>query len=102
MSRLLMMGMALTLLSGCSHFRQAQDSVTHYQCGTMPLTVTQTQVQGREQIAFFLDGERHRLTQVANESGTQYGDDKYTFVRNGNQAAIQRDGKLIVDDCVLK
>ncbi|MFP1798321.1 MliC family protein [Lonsdalea quercina] len=102
MSKLLLMGMSLMLLSGCSHFRHAQDNVMHYQCGTMPLTVTQTQVQGREQIAFFLDGERHRLTQVSDESGIRYGNDKYTFIRNGNQAAIQRDGKLIVGDCVLK
>ncbi|MFP1980494.1 MliC family protein [Lonsdalea quercina] len=102
MSKLLLMGMALMLLSGCSHFRHAQDNVMHYQCGTMPLTVTQTQVQGREQVTFFLDGERHRLTQVADEFGIRYADDKYTFVQHGNQAEIQRDGKLIVDDCVLK
>ncbi|OSM99522.1 MliC family protein [Lonsdalea populi] len=102
MNSMLLTGAALLLLSGCSQFRHGQDNVMHYQCGTMPLTVTQTQMQGHEQVAFFLDGERLRLRQVADGSGKRYSNDNYTFVRNGNRAAIQRDGKLIVDDCVLR
>ncbi|OSN04386.1 lysozyme inhibitor [Lonsdalea britannica] len=102
MNRMWLAGTALVLLSGCSQFRHAQDNVMHYQCGTMPLTVTQTQQQGHEQVAFLLDGERLRLSEIADSAGARYSDDNYTFERTGNRAAIQRNGKLIVDDCVLK
>lgn len=102
MNRMLLTGTALLLVSGCSQFRHAQDNVTHYQCGTMPLTVTQTQGQGHEQVAFLLDGERLRLPLASEGSGARYSNDNYTFLRNGHRATIQRGGKLIVDDCVLK
>ncbi|PWC14082.1 lysozyme inhibitor [Brenneria roseae subsp. americana] len=96
-------GMALVLLSGCSYFTPEKTEETlHYQCGTMPLTVTmQTGEQSSSQVSFLLDGERHILPLAVSASGARYSDGTYTFWSKGNHAFIQRGDRVIVDDCIL-
>ncbi|MFC3395416.1 MliC family protein [Brenneria rubrifaciens] len=98
-----LMGTALVLLSGCGYFTPEQTVETfHYQCGTMPLTVTmQTGEKSSSQVSFLLDGDRHHLPQVISASGTRYSDGTYTFWSKGNHAFIQRGERVIVDDCIL-
>lgn len=91
---------ALLLLSGCSQFtHQRQVQTLHYQCGTLPLTVTITEQQQAE---FLLDGERHLLPQTPAASGTRYSDDKYTFWSKGDNAFVQRGDRIIISDCALR
>nr|WP_113869093.1 MliC family protein [Brenneria salicis]NMN91874.1 membrane-bound inhibitor of C-type lysozyme [Brenneria salicis ATCC 15712 = DSM 30166]RBP58335.1 membrane-bound inhibitor of C-type lysozyme [Brenneria salicis ATCC 15712 = DSM 30166]RLM29339.1 lysozyme inhibitor [Brenneria salicis ATCC 15712 = DSM 30166] len=95
-------GMALVLLSGCSYFAAKPTVETlHYQCGTMPLTVTMLPAETSSQASFLLDGERHVLPQVVSASGAKYSDGTYTFWSKGNQAFVQRGERVIVDDCTL-
>ncbi|WP_409310809.1 MliC family protein [Pectobacterium sp. B1J-3] len=98
-----LMGMALVIISGCSYFAPKQSVETlHYQCGTMPLTVTmQSGDKSSSQVSFLLDGERHNLPQVISASGARYSDGSYTFWSKGNHAFIQRGERVIVDDCLL-
>ncbi|AOR65633.1 MliC family protein [Pectobacterium wasabiae] len=99
----LLTGAVLILLSGCSYFGHKQTVETlHYQCGTMPLTVTLQ--QGGEkpaQVSFLLDGERLVLPQVVSASGVRYSNATYTFWSKGERAFIQRGERVIVDDCML-
>ncbi|MEQ9769441.1 MliC family protein [Pectobacterium jejuense] len=99
----LLTGTALILLSGCSYFGHKQTVETlHYQCGTMPLTVTLQQGgEATPQVSFLLDGERLTLPQVVSASGVRYSNDTYTFWSKGDRAFIQRGERVIVDDCVL-
>ncbi|MCO7261410.1 MliC family protein [Dickeya zeae] len=94
---------ALVLLSGCAHFMPtAQPQTLHYQCGTMPLTVTLNPGQKVDSVTFLLDGEPHTLPQVPAASGTRYSDDRYTFWSKGKQTFIVRGDRIIVNDCVLQ
>ncbi|UPT55680.1 MliC family protein [Dickeya zeae] len=99
----LFMAGALVLLSGCAHFMPtAQPQTLHYQCGTMPLTVTLNPGQKVDSVTFLLDGESHTLPQVPAASGARYSDDRYTFWSKGQQAFIVRGDRIIVNDCVLQ
>lgn len=85
------------LLAGCSHvIPQKKNQTLHYQCGTTPLTVA---LNAEENTASFLmDGERLKLQLV---SGAQYSDGKYTFWSKGPHAFVERNGRVIMSDCVL-
>lgn len=85
------------LLAGCSHvIPQKKNQTLHYQCGTTPLTVA---LNGEENTArFLLDGEQLKLQQV---SAAHYSDGKYTFWSQGPQAFVERNGRVIMSDCVL-
>lgn len=94
-------GGALLLLSGCSYFgHQPTDETLHYQCGTMPLTVTLQNDSSPPQVRFLLDGERQRLPRVISASGARYSDGAYTFWMKGERAFVQRGERVIVDDCL--
>ncbi|MEH2921447.1 MliC family protein [Samsonia erythrinae] len=99
----LLMGTALILLSGCSYFGHQQTVETrHYQCGTMPLTVTLQQGgKAPSQVSFLLDGERLILPQTVSASGVKYSNETYVFWSKGDRAFIQRGERVIVDDCRL-
>lgn len=93
----------IILLSGCSHFnQQAPVKTLHYQCGTLPLTVTLKQDTQPEEVHFLLDGERLQLAQVVAASGTKYSNGRYTFWSKGDRAFIERDEHIIADDCLLQ
>ncbi len=93
--------LAGVMLSACSGFSHRTPIETlHYQCGTMPLTVTVQQQPS--QVNFLLDGERLQLPEVASASGTQYSNGRYTFWRKGEQAFVQRGQHVIVDDCIVQ
>lgn len=90
-------------LAGCSQFQHQAESPTqelHYQCGTLPLTVTLD--KPARQVSMVLDGEQLKLKQVESASGTKYSDSHYTFWSKGNQAFVQRGDNVIIDDCVQK
>ncbi|KFK94722.1 MULTISPECIES: MliC family protein [unclassified Serratia (in: enterobacteria)] len=89
------------LLAGCNsyHALQKKNQTLHYQCGTTPLTVA---LNAEENTASFLmDGERLKLKQVQAASGAQYSDDKYRFLTKGSNAVLERNGKVIMNDCTL-
>lgn len=90
------------LLSGCSYFQPHEQSaeVLHYQCGTMPLTVTLD--NAKEEVGFIIDGKSVTLKEQVSGSGARYADDTYTFWSKGDTAFIERNDKVIVDDCQLK
>ncbi|AUH00518.1 MliC family protein [Pectobacteriaceae bacterium CE70] len=98
----LLTGGALLLLSGCSQWIGEQEHTLHYQCGTMPLTVTMIEQPRQSHVTFLLDGELHTLQQTPSASGVRYSDGKYTFWSKGNHAFIQRGSNIIVNDCILK
>ncbi|WP_337262431.1 MULTISPECIES: MliC family protein [unclassified Serratia (in: enterobacteria)] len=85
------------LLAGCSHvIPQKNNQTLHYQCGTTPLTVA---LNAEENTASFLmDGERLQLPRVAE---AQYSDGKYRFWTKGPHAFVERNGRVIMSDCVL-
>ncbi|ADW74372.1 MULTISPECIES: MliC family protein [Rahnella] len=90
-------------LAGCSQFSHQTESPTeelHYQCGTLPLTITLD--KPAQQVSMVLDGEQLKLKQIESASGTQYSDGHYTFWSKGNQAFVQRGENVIIDDCVQK
>ena len=90
---------ASILLTACSGFGPKTSVETlHYQCGTLPLTVT---VNHRPaEVKFLLDGERLQLPEVVSASGSKYSNGRYTFWSKGEQAFVQRGDHVIVDDCV--
>ncbi len=95
----------LTVLSvlatgACSRLHRGADvQVLHYQCGTTPLTVRQN--NRLSQVNLILDGKRLTLPQVASASGVRYDNGHYVFWSKGNRAFIERDGRVIMDDCIL-
>lgn len=89
-------------LSGCSAFGHKEPIKTvHYQCGTLPLTVTLQQDVQPPQARFLLDGERLQLPLIASASGEKYSNGRYTFWTKGDHAFVQRAEQVIVDDCLL-
>ncbi|WP_380180529.1 MliC family protein [Kalamiella sp. sgz302252] len=87
------------LLSGCLSHPPDQVKKLHYRCGTLPLTVLLD--NGRQQINLILDGNPLTLKQQPAASGTRYANDQYVFWSKGDGAFIERNGKVIVDDCRL-
>ncbi|WP_369815691.1 MliC family protein [Erwinia sp. ErVv1] len=94
-------GFTLVLLSGCSMFHAPPDEqkTLHYTCGTLPLTVVLD--NAREEVNLILDGNPVTLKQQVAASGTRYSDGTYTFWSKGDEAFIERNGKLIINDCRL-
>lgn len=64
----------------------------------LPLTVTLD--NARERVNFILDGQQLSLPQVA--SGAHYSDGQYSFWSKGERAFIERQDKIIVDDCIIQ
>nr|WP_024967958.1 MliC family protein [Pantoea sp. IMH] len=95
----LLAGVAM-LLSGCSLLNvQEPQKTLHYTCGTMPLTVQLDNAQ--QQVQLILDGKPLTLTQEVAASGTRYSDGTYLFWSKGRDAFIERNDKVIVNDCRL-
>lgn len=93
---------ALVALSGCSYFHSGPENATqtlHYTCGTLPLTVKLDNRQ--QQVSLIMDGKPLVLKQQIAASGTRYSDGQYTFWSKGNGAFIERNDRIIVDDCQL-
>ncbi|WP_338563348.1 MliC family protein [Erwinia sp. E_sp_B04_7] len=91
----------LALLSGCSYFHPApeQQKMLHYTCGTMPLTVSLD--NARQEVNLILDGNPLTLKQQEAASGTRYSDGNYVFWSKGDGAFIERNDKIIINDCLL-
>lgn len=90
----------IVLLSGCSLFGQSQQEAQtlHYLCGTLPLTVKITPQQAR----LIMDGQPLTLTEQESASGVRYSDGTYTFWSKGDSAFIERNQRIIVNDCQLQ
>ena len=86
-------------LVGCSYVLPQNSQTLHYQCGTTPLTVS---LDGNEStVSMLMDGEQLKLKQVLAMSGAKYSDGKYTFWSKGQNAYLERNGKVIMSDCTL-
>lgn len=48
-----------------------------------------------------MDGEQLTLKQVLAMTGAKYSDGKYTFWSKGQNAYLERNGKVIMSDCTL-
>ncbi len=90
------------LLSGCGllHKQDVAPLTLHYQCGTLPLTVTQD--NARQQVSFILDGKPLTLTQTVSASGARYSDGTYVFWSKGDGAFVERNDKIVINDCELQ
>jgi len=102
MKKKLMLAAALFTLSGCglmSNSDSQQIETLHYTCGTMPLTVKLDNRQ--QQVSLIMDGKPLTLKQQVAASGTRYSDGNYVFWSKGNGAFIERNDKIIIDDCQL-
>ncbi|MDT0174966.1 MliC family protein [Pantoea sp. RRHST58] len=99
-----LMLVATLLLSGCGLLhKQAEGPQTlHYRCGTLPLTVTLDNAS--EQVSFIMDGQPLTLKRAISASGARYSDsdEKYVFWTKGDTAFIERDDKIVVNDCQLQ
>lgn len=93
---------AVLLLAGCGLMnRQAEQPQTlHYRCGTLPLTVTLD--NANEQVSFIMDGQPLTLKRAMSASGARYSDGKYVFWTKGESAFIERDDKIVINDCALQ
>lgn len=89
---------AVLMLTGCS-LVQSKNETLHYQCGTTRLTVMQDNKQ--DKVSLVLDGKQLTLPQVRAASGAKYSDGHYTFWSKGNAAFVERDEKVIINDCML-
>lgn len=88
------------LLAGCGLFgkRPQETQTLHYLCGTLPLTVKIT----GQQAHFIMDGQPLNLKQQVSASGTRYSDGTYSFWSKGDSAFIERNQRIIVNDCQLQ
>lgn len=93
---------AALLLSGCGlmHKQAEAPQTLHYRCGTLPLTVTLDNAS--EQVSFIMDGQPLTLKRAVSASGARYSDGKYVFWSKGDTAFIERDDKIVVNDCALQ
>lgn len=88
-------------ITACSdHAANRSPQTLHYQCGTLPLTLTQD--SARQQVSFILDGQQLTLKQSPSASGTRYTDGSYSFWSKGDRAFVERQDQIIVNDCVLQ
>lgn len=86
-------------LSGCSYILPQSSQTMHYQCGTTPLTVA---LDGKSsEVSLLMDGEQLHLKQVLALTGAKYSDGKYTFWSKDRNAYLERNGKVVMSDCVL-
>lgn len=59
-------------------------------------------LDGKEStVSMLMDGEQLKLKQVLAMSGAKYSDGKYTFWSKGQNAYLERNGKVIMSDCTL-
>ncbi|MBP2171253.1 membrane-bound inhibitor of C-type lysozyme [Erwinia toletana] len=103
MKKCLIIATALSTLSGCGLLSQPQGDqiqTLHYRCGTLPLTVKLNNSQ--QQVSLIMDGTPLTLKQQPAASGTRYSDGNYVFWSKGEGAFIERNDKIIVDDCQLQ
>ncbi|MEB5971121.1 MliC family protein [Pantoea dispersa] len=102
MKQMIVLAGTLTLLSGCGlwHKPTPAPETLHYQCGTLPLTVTLDNAQ--QQVRFILDGKPLTLTQTVSASGARYSDGTYVFWSKGNGAFVERNDKIVINDCELQ
>lgn len=93
---------AALLLTGCGllHKQPEAPQTLHYRCGTLPLTVTLDNAS--EQVSFIMDGQPLTLKRAVSASGARYSDGKYVFWSKGDTAFIERDDKIVVNDCELQ
>jgi len=92
---------AVLATGACTRIHRGADvQVLHYQCGTTPLTIRQN--NRLSQVNLILDGTQLTLPQVVSASGVRYDNGHYIFWSKGNRAFVERDGRIIIDDCVLK
>lgn len=93
---------AVVMLSGCSLMHKAPPApeTLHYRCGTLPLTVTLD--NAKQQVSFIMDGKPLTLMQTVSASGARYSDGNYVFWSKGNGAFIERNDKIVVNDCELQ
>ncbi|WP_410015031.1 MliC family protein [Sodalis sp. C49] len=98
-NRLIIFACVITV-TACSQFNRGPGEQTlRYQCGTTPLTVRQRTEPA--QVSFILDGKQLNLPQVMSASGTRYSDGHYTFWSKGPNAFVEREGKVIINDCII-
>ena len=85
------------LLTGCGLAGKQQDEaqVLHYRCGTLPLTVTLTQQQAQ----LVMNGQSRTLRQEASAPGASYSGDTWRLRTEGDSATIERNQRVIVNDC---
>jgi membrane-bound inhibitor of C-type lysozyme len=93
---------SIAVLSGCGMLHQPEQTPQQlrYQCGTLPLTVTQD--NAKQQVSFILDGKPLTLAQTVAASGTRYSDGTYVFWSKGNSAFVERNNKIVINDCELQ
>ncbi|PIF22336.1 MULTISPECIES: MliC family protein [Pantoea] len=93
---------SIAILSGCGmlHKPEQTPQQLHYQCGTLPLTVTQD--NAKQQVSFILDGKPLTLTQTEAASGARYSDGTYVFWSKGDSAFVERNNKIVINDCALQ
>ncbi|MBW7984376.1 MliC family protein [Enterobacillus tribolii] len=93
---------AVLALSGCHLLRGGNEAPEKlsYQCGTMPLTVSLD--KAKSEVSFIMDGTPLTLPQTVSASGARYSNGTYTFWSKGNKAFIERNDKVVVDDCTLQ
>ncbi len=102
MKKIIMALSGIAILSGCSmmHKSEPTPQQLHYQCGTLPLTVTQD--NAKQQVSFILDGKPLTLAQTVSASGARYSDGTYVFWSKGNGAFVERNNKIVINDCELQ
>ncbi|WP_213989624.1 MliC family protein [Sodalis sp. dw_96] len=107
MKRVIFCLTVITVLAtgACSRLHRGEEvQVLHYQCGTTPLTVRQN--NRLSQVSLILDGKQLTLPRVVSASDVpsdngRYDNGHYVFWSKGNRAFIERDGRVIIDDCIL-
>lgn len=102
MKRMILLLSSIAVLSGCGmlHKPEQTPQQLRYQCGTLPLTVTQD--NAKQQVSFILDGKPLTLAQTVAASGTRYSDGTYVFWSKGNSAFVERNNKIVINDCELQ
>lgn len=102
MKKMVILLSSVALLSGCGMLHKETPTPQHlrYQCGTLPLTVTQD--NAKQQVSFILDGKPLTLTQTVSASGARYSDGNYVFWSKGNSAFVERNEKIVINDCELQ
>lgn len=102
MKRMILLLSSIAVLSGCGmlHKPEQTPQQLRYQCGTLPLTVTQD--NAKQQVSFILDGKPLTLVQTVAASGTRYSDGTYVFWSKGNSAFVERNNKIVINDCELQ
>ncbi|PIJ51735.1 hypothetical protein BL250_04055 [Erwinia sp. OLTSP20] len=101
--RQIILWLAGALLAGCNSMHPqplSQLSTLHYVCGTLPLTVTLD--NHLQQVKLILDGTPQLLKATPAASGTRYANDTYVFWSKGNGAFVERNDKIVINDCQLQ